>query len=198
MENLVIQDHTVFNNQITNAIIDLEERTEQRNEVKTLNYDLTGEHCDDLVDFIKWSGLKSDPDMIVLSSKHHYFYDADDLKNIRTVVNLKCLNKIKHIPDFLHSVCCILPQKCSFIGYFSDNTQHNRFRLNQYLSDNEIVEDRKGTRTPLIGKLYIRLDYRKRKYLTKRRVRLLLEAHGFSIINMTDLNSMTYFHAQKA
>ena len=54
--------------------------------------------------YIEWLGLARDPKLVVLSSIHHYYYDAEEMKNIKTVVNLKELNYIKDISSFLHSM----------------------------------------------------------------------------------------------
>jgi hypothetical protein len=57
---------------------------------------------------------------MVLSSKHHYFYDENDLKSVRVLINLKKLNQIKYLDMFLNTLFLNLPQDAGFIGYFSD------------------------------------------------------------------------------
>jgi len=41
------------------------------------------------------------------------------------------------------------------------------------------------------------MDSKTNNYLSGRSVSLLLENHGFKILNMTELNGRTYFCAQK-
>ena len=47
--------------------------------------------------YLKKRGMSGETDLIVLSSKSHYFYDENDLKRVRVLVNLRKLNMIKHI-----------------------------------------------------------------------------------------------------
>ena len=39
--------------------------------------------------YVDWLGLANDPDLVVLSSLHHYYYDADEMNKVKTVINLK-------------------------------------------------------------------------------------------------------------
>lgn len=197
MENLVIQNPGVVNNQKNKAVIDLRERSIQVEKENTFFNDLASEDCGNFVNYIESVGLNNNPDIVILSSKHHFFFDAEDMRNVRTIVNLKKLNNIKQIQDFLYSVCSVLPQKCNFVGCFLDNAQHNHIILNHYFSDSEIKEKGIAGRKPFINGIYYILDSRQIKYLTKKKVRHMLEVYGFSIIDMTDLNSLTYFYAQK-
>ncbi|HEX7467240.1 MAG TPA: hypothetical protein VF324_01465, partial [Methanobacterium sp.] len=71
--------------------------------------------------YLKNIGLSKDPDLIVLSSKHHYYCDENKLKSVRTLINLKKLNLIKHLDTFLFTLNHILPQNANFLGCFSDN-----------------------------------------------------------------------------
>ena len=54
--------------------------------------------------YINWLGLSKDPNLMILSSIHHYYYDFNELKDVRTLVNLKQLNQINHIDRFLSNV----------------------------------------------------------------------------------------------
>ena len=69
-------------------------------------------------EYVKMIGLGNDKNMIVLSPSHHYYYDADDLKDVTTILNLKQLNQIKQVKDFLHTVYHMLSNKSMFIGTF--------------------------------------------------------------------------------
>ncbi len=55
-------------------------------------------------------GLVDDPAILVIPSSRHYFYDAEDMKGVKTIVNLKQLNYVKEIRDFLHQVSGLLPR----------------------------------------------------------------------------------------
>jgi hypothetical protein len=45
--------------------------------------------------------------------------------------------------------------------------------------------------------LYSLMDSKTNKYMSGRIVTLLLEDHGFKVLDMTELNGLTYFCAQK-
>ncbi len=53
---------------------------------------LITEGGDSFYNYVEWIGLLNDPDLIVLSPFHHYFFENEDLKNTRTIINLKQLN----------------------------------------------------------------------------------------------------------
>jgi len=64
---------------------------------------LITEGGEDFYNYVKSIGLAKDPDLIVLSSRHGYYYDVHEMKNVRTVINLKELNKIKQIKSLFKS-----------------------------------------------------------------------------------------------
>jgi len=41
--------------------------------------DLVAENCENFFHYLNWLGLGKDPDLMVLSSMHHYFYDLNEL-----------------------------------------------------------------------------------------------------------------------
>ena len=62
---------------------------------------LLAEGGENFYHYINWLGLGKDPNLMVLSSIHHYYYDFNDLKGVKTLINLKKLNEINHIDTFL-------------------------------------------------------------------------------------------------
>lgn len=164
---------------------------------------LTGEGREDFFNYIEWLGLSNDPDPVILSSMHHYFYDAEEIKQVNTVVNLTKLNHIKEIKDFLSSVSNILTPKCNLIGCFIDNSKHNPFVLRKNVSEIErkrtttALENGIISRIPFINWFYSIIDSRTNKYLSKNNVTSLLENSGFKVLDMTELNGITYFHAKR-
>jgi hypothetical protein len=177
---------------------------------RSVNVDLTSEAIDTLLaeggekfyNYVDWLGLAHDPDLIVLSSQHHYYYDPEELNNCNTVINLKELNQIKNIRDFLHSCLYLLPQKSHFIGCFIDTEKVNGYELREKrIFDNkkniEDIENGIVSKFPFINMLYSILDSRTFRYMSKLDVSLLLEDNSFKIINMSELNGLTFFHSQK-
>jgi hypothetical protein len=149
--------------------------------------------------YIDWLGLSKDPNLIVLSSMHHYYYDTDDLKETRTVVNLLPLNQIKHVKGFFHSIYHLIPHRCYFIGCFVDHRKHygHLFRRNPLDKNSEASEHGIVSGIPILNIFYRLIDQRTDKYLTVKNVTISLEDLGFKVLDMTELNGITYFCAHK-
>ena len=152
--------------------------------------------------YVEGLGLSGDPNLVVLSSMHHYYYDAEEMKNVKTVINMKELNKFKQIKSLLHSMFHILPSRSNFIGCFIDNEKQNGYALRNNLSEShsirnsEDIENGIVSRIPFLNMIYSIMDSRVNKFLSKRNVTLLLDDHGFKVLNMTEINGLTYFRAQ--
>ncbi len=164
---------------------------------------LTSENCETFAYYIELLGLSRDPNLVVLSSLHHYYYDAEEMVNVKTVINLKELNQVKQIKDFLHSIFHILPMNCNLIGCFVDNKKQNGFVLSNgpsdfhYKRNSDAIENGIASSSPFLSMIYSMIDSKTNKYMSERSVSLLLEDHGFKVLDMTELNGLTYFLAQK-
>jgi hypothetical protein len=164
---------------------------------------LNSEGHESFVNYIEWLGLGKDPDMLVLSSLHHYYYDAEEMKHVRTVINVKELNQIKNIEDFIYSINHILSPKSYFLGCFTDNKKTNGYLLSGGITANnsrkrsEAVENGIVSRIPFLNMMFSIMDSKTNSFLSKRSVRTLLEDHGFKVVDITDLNNRTFFCAQK-
>jgi hypothetical protein len=164
---------------------------------------LISEGCEDFVSYIEWLGIANNPNMVVLSSKHHYFYDAEEMRSVNSVLNLKELNLMRDLKGFLHNIFHIIPQKSYFIGCFVDNKKNNGFELRESHShlknemNSEAVENGILSRIPFLNMLYSLLDSKTNSYLSKSSVTQLMFEHGFKILDITELNGMTYFCAQR-
>ena len=164
---------------------------------------LSAEGCEDFMNYTEWLGLLKDPNLIVLSASHHYYYDVEELKNVKSVINLKELNQIQDLKAFLHSIFHSMPQKCYFIGTFLDNKKNNGFELRKSQSafrnriNSEAVENGILSRIPFLNMLFSLLDSKTNNYLSRSSVSLLIEDLGFKVLDMTELNGLTYFCAQR-
>jgi len=160
---------------------------------------LSTEGGESFFNYIDWLGLAKDPDLLVLSSMHHYYYDVDDLKNIKTVVNLMPLNHIKQIKGFFHSIYHLIPHKCYLVGCFADHKKHYGyiFKKNPTVGNSESINQGFLSRIPLFNIIYRMLDARTDKYLSGEYVTFSLGELGFKVLDMTELNGITYFCAQK-
>jgi hypothetical protein len=158
---------------------------------------LAAEGNNDLINYIEWLGLDRDPNLVVLSSVHHYYYDLEEMKNVKTVVNLIQLNQVRDIKNLFHSVYHILSPKCNFIGYFFDSKKHNGSESRNNPSDSKAVENSILSKIPLLNKIYDMIDSKTNKNMSGNGVSQLLEEYGFMVLDMTELNGLTYFHAKK-
>jgi hypothetical protein len=135
--------------------------------------------------YLKNIGLAKEPNLIVLSSKHHYYCDEDELKRVRTLINLKKLNLIKHLDVFLFTLFHVLPHEVNFIGCFSDSRTMNPGLLSSCRPSR------------LISKLVNLFESDKNQDMDKNKVTEILNRNGFIIVNMTEINGLTYFCSQK-
>ena len=130
--------------------------------------------------YLTWLGIVNEPDIMVISSRHHY-YDHNDFKNLTTLVNQKKLNVIKHLDSFLNVICSVLSPNTNFIGCFTDKRVPKKIELPYSVYKRRIYFSESGS--------YIEID--------KLDVSGLLESHGFEVMDMTEINRLTYFSARK-
>jgi hypothetical protein len=174
-----------------------------KSNVNRLFDELSDAAREDLIEYLDRMGLINEPDMLVIPSTRHYFYDAEDMKGIKTVVNLRQLNHVREVRDFLRTIVDLLPVRSNFVGCFVDNKAQNGFsdkysNLPREISEKaEAYENGIESRIPFINRMYSFIDSRTDRYLTKRTVTNLLKEVGLELVEMTDLNGLTYFHTRK-
>jgi hypothetical protein len=181
MEDISILNRTVtatdkkVRTNIKRPIISHETRKHNVNSDKLLE-----EVDENFINYLSWNGLANEDNLLVLSSKLHYYYDYEELKEVTTLINLKKLNLVKHLDDFLHTLYNGLSPKTNFIGCFSDRKTQNGANV--------------------ISRLYKRfinfLDARIDIEIDSEDFSRLLESSGFRIIDMTEINGLTYFRTQ--
>ena len=157
----------------------------------------------DFYNYVNRIGLAKDTGLIVLSSQHSYFYDNDEMSKAKTVINLTELNQIKEIKILLQSYLQFMPRNCNFVGCFVNNKKFGSYGLrnNSSFSRNtktsEAVELGIVSRNPFINMLYSKMDLRTNTYLSEKRVTGMLGVYGFKVLDMQELNGLTFFHSQK-
>jgi hypothetical protein len=134
--------------------------------------------------YLKSVNLSRESDILVLPSSKHYYYEEKELKQFRTIINLKKLNHIKHPGKFLTTLIRILPDNVNFIGCFSDD---NSLKGKSFLFNQP---------SRLLRRFINFLDSRTDHVMDKKEVSDLLEAHGFRVVNMTEINGLIYFYSQ--
>jgi hypothetical protein len=193
----------VVNNDKIRSLINFNSDQAIVNDSRATLEKFASEGREELINYIESVGCSKDSSMVILSSFHHYYYDAEEMKNVNTVVNLKEINQIKHIKKFLHSIFHILPQRSNFIGCFVDHEKVRSIDMVDNLSvyqrekNNVEIENGISSRNPFLNMVYNLMDSKTNKYMSKSSVALLLEGHGFKVRNMKEINGLTYFCAQK-
>jgi hypothetical protein len=145
---------------------------------------LLAEGGENFFHYINWLGLAKDPNMMILSSIHHYYYDFNDLKGVNTLVNLKKFNQINHIDTFLSNVFHVLPPKAKFVGCFVDNKIRRGLAMPFYRSFR------------FLNRLINIVDPKTDRFMSRKDVIKLLESHDFRIVDMTEINNITFFCAE--
>jgi hypothetical protein len=153
----------------------------RRNTPDNASMSLMTEGGEAFFNYISRINANIEKNVLVLSSKHHYYYDKDELKGVSAVINMKRLNLMSHLENYLHGICDILSQNAKFIGCFADRGTTKATGVpsriyNRFLSF-------------LDGRTDIEID---RRYLLR-----LFESCGFRIIDMTEINGLTYFTSIK-
>jgi hypothetical protein len=180
MENISVLNVPAINNMYRNmGSITESSQSKGRNIENPAINDLIAEGAENFFDYLEWHGLADEDNMLVLSSKHHYYYDPDELGSIKTLINIKKLNLIKHLDTFLHSLVHVLSPESNFIGCFSDWKTQKGVNLGSRLY--------KGFLNFLDSKIDVDYDANE--------VSRMLESHGFKVIDMTEINGLTYFRA---
>jgi hypothetical protein len=181
-------------------------RLNNANRARKLNIlfeELTDEVREDLITYLNRMGLAGEAQILVIPSTRHFFYEAEDLRGIKTVINLKQLNYVREIRDFLSKISEMLPNNSSFVGCFIDNKSQTGFsdkysNLPKQLSEKaEAYENGIESRIPFINRMYSFIDSKTNRYLTKKTVSHLLEECSLQLVGMTELNGLTYFCTRK-
>jgi hypothetical protein len=141
---------------------------------------LASEIDENFMNYLNSHGLTAEDNLLVLSSKQHYYYDYDELKEVTTLINLKQLNLIKHLDSFLQTICDGLSPKTNFIGCFADRKTKNGV----------------STASRLYKRFINFLDAKTDYEIDKNDFSRLLESCGFKVIDMREINGLTYFRTQ--
>jgi len=177
--------------------------------LSSLNLELAGEAVDQLIteggndfyNYLRRIGLVKE-ELIILSSRHGYFYGEEEMINAKTIVNLKELNQIPDIKSFFHSQLDTLPQKCNYVGCFVNSAKHDQHKLRPGSADKmtqlDLIDLGIYSQYPLLNRLYSIFDSRTNSTMTERSVTLLFRMHGFEMKDMTECDGITFFHSQKS
>jgi hypothetical protein len=181
MENISVLRRPGFSNyNIPGNSYYTEKITEKETGLYTEKSKLNQEDLEDLFQYLENFNLSAKPDLLILYPKNHYYYDEDDLKNVGTLINLKKLNHIKDLDEFLRTLVNILPPDVSFIGCFSESKTKNWI----------------GFFSGLSSRFVDLLDLKTNRNMKKNEVSELLTKYGFKVVDMTEMKGLTYFYSQ--
>lgn len=181
MENVITtEDRQQNSDNIYQTIINIESKYE-KTETSEFTLGLSVEDGKNFFRYLKSFNLSKDPNLLILPPNNHYYFDEKELNHVRTLINLKNLNLIKDLDSFLYTLSSLLPNNSNFLGYFS----YNKF---SFSSDS------------LIG-LYTRfnnfLDFRTDHNLDEEELSHRLQKYGFRVIDMSEMNGLTFFYSRK-
>jgi len=129
-------------------------------------------------------GLFSGPGVVILSRHDRATFGSVDLRRATTLITLRRLNMVKHLEMFLSSLSRILPPGTNFVGCFSPARMESA------------VKERPGMEYDFPGWL-LHFGRMECHSLNRGKVSEMLERNGLSLISMTEMNGVTYFHSRK-
>lgn len=135
--------------------------------------------CEDMYNYVHWTGLVREAGMMVLLSISQYHYDLADLQNIRILINQKQLNSVRHLESYLHILFSALPADAYFLGCIKCN--------------NHIINEKTRTSLRKFYRSSNGSDFYPERLFTKEGVYKLLEGQGYKVIDLTDMKGITYF-----
>jgi hypothetical protein len=180
MENISVRNRTVNASERKGKIRSRSSRfsTGQVKE-SLIPKDFASEVDENFINYLSWNGLVHEEKLLVLSSTLHYYYDYEELKDVKTVINLKKLNLVKHLDEFLKTLYSGLSPETNFIGCFSD------------------IKTEKVSMSSRFYKKFLNfIDAKFNVDIDGRDFSRLLESNGFKVIDMTEINGLTYFRTQ--
>lgn len=182
MKNNLIEENRYFNNDIDDgAFIRIEKKSDDNPDFDQLSLRLTAEIGRNFFRYLKRFNLSKDPDLLILPPNNHYYFDENELKNVRTLINLKNFNLIKDPDKFLFALYNILPPDVNFFGYFSYN---------------KLILTGEGILSGLTVRFNNMLDSRTDHNMNQKEFSRLLKKYGFKVVDMTEIDGITYFYSQ--
>lgn len=132
--------------------------------------------------YMRSAGLAGEKGLIVLSSHEGANWGRRDLRRATTLISLRRLDLIKHLEMFLSSLVSLLPPDTSFVGCFAQRRSESGAHSGSLTGLNTLYAHRDDSGYP---------------ELSRDRVSAMLERCGLVIVDMKQLNGLTYFHSRK-
>jgi hypothetical protein len=144
------------------------------------SFNLTAEGGVTFFQYLKKFNLFREQELLILSPNIHFYYDENDLKEVKTFILLRKLNLIKDLDTFVKTLSLMLPPGVNFVGCFSDN---KTLKWDGFVNN-------------ISSKITNMLDFKTDNVLDKEEVSQLLEKYKFKVINMTEMNDLILFYSK--
>lgn len=110
-------------------------------------------------------------DILVLTSQ--YYYNLDEISHVNAIVHTKELNQVSNLQGLMSNMMRGLSNGTKFIGCFVDNKIYYRSRIGYWM-------------------LHL-TDMRNNKYVSRKQMVKLFVKFGLQVVDMTEVNGITYF-----
>ena len=145
---------------------------------------LMQEGCREFLWYIRLLGLETFSGVFILSSVHHYYYDVGDLSGTRLLVCVQKLNQIRHLTSFVSTIAGILPEKAFLAGCY----------------ENTVTEKNNDLSFTTFVRATCQHKYSPSEYnavVSSESIVSLLKEKSFQVMDISRLNGLIYFCAQK-
>jgi hypothetical protein len=146
-----------------------------------LHFILTPENGKNIFKYLKSFNLTMGLDLLILPQSEHFYYEESELKSIKTIVNLKKLNQINDLDSFFKTLKNALHPNTNFVGFF--------YETRSLLGS--------GLLSGFSTRIKYLFDFRIGYILERKDVETLLRKHGFTLIDFTEMNGLTYFYSKR-
>ncbi|MCJ7448567.1 MAG: hypothetical protein MUO72_12835 [Bacteroidales bacterium] len=185
MENISVNNKTdVIKNRFSDTEADIIDLSAGLSRSNPEIVDLIAEGGEDFYNYLQFLNLIRVSNMIVLSPKHHYYFESYDLADVRVLVNIVRLNQIKNLGSFLDTVYNVLPPKADFIGCFTESKVRNGNIFPFYPP------------VKIFNMVVNFLNSKTERNMNKKDILKLFSLYGFKVNDMTEINGLMYFNAQ--
>ncbi len=147
---------------------------------------LIKEENKDFFNYIKDLNLdKENSTMLILPSNRFFFYMLTEISHIRTIVFLKQLNYVIDILELLHSFYQMTSEGAILYGCFLNNKKI------------DVIPTKKHRYSKFFKGLISIMDLQMHHLLSEKSVYDFFLSHNFKIMNMKEINGVTYFYAKR-
>jgi hypothetical protein len=159
---------------------------------------------EDVFRYFEELGVFQTNEVLILSSRHSFSYDENYLQNIRTIFNLKILNKLPKINALFSKINRVIPIDGYYIGCYEDIFSTQERLMDQfsrpvakvllwafYYLPHVILN------LPVINVVTSAIGISHNKCLAIKDVQKIMEKNGFSIVMTKRFTKKTFFIAKK-